>query len=93
MKEFGKEYIKYRRLELGLSLCELSKLTGINESSLCKLEIGVINKLSLAKMIKIASTLGIDLFKLIDLDEDMLVITKYFYDVFKNNELKAKVYE
>ena len=44
-------------------------------------------------MIKIASTLGIDLFKLIDLDEDMLVITKYFYDVFKNNELKAKVYE
>lgn len=93
MKEFGKELIKFRRLELGLSEKELSSLTGIKEDTLCKLELGTIPRVSLAKTINICLVLGIDLFSLLEVDEDLLVIPKYFFDVFNKRNIMAKVYE
>ena len=93
MREFGKELIKCRRLELGLSLEELSKITKISKSCLSKLESGKINKLELINMIKISQALNIDLLKLIDIDDDFLIISKYFYDIHIKNSVSKKVYE
>lgn len=93
MKEFGKELIRCRRLELGLSLDELSKIAKISKSYLSKLESGKISKLGLINMIKISQVLNVDLLKLIDIDEDFLIISKYFYDIHIKNSVSKKVYE
>ena len=93
MKEIRKEYIRVRRLELNLSLNDLSKLTGVPRSCLYNLENGYYKKLSLPNMIRLSSVLGIDLFKLVDVDENFIVISKYFYDIFVGKYIKPKIYE
>lgn len=93
MKEFSKELIRFKRLELGLSLKELSKITKISRSCLSRLETGKLNKLGFVSMIKISQALNIDLLKLIEADNDFLVVSKYFYDIYVRNNVVKKVYE
>ena len=93
MKEFSKELIRFKRLELGLTIKELSKITKISRSCLSKLETGKMKKLGLTSMIKISQALNVDLLKLIEADDKFLIVSKYFHDIYVRNNVIKKVYE
>ena len=81
MKEFAKEYIKFKRLDKNLTLRELCNKTSIDENYLCKIEIGTVDDITVSDAIKICDVLDIDIFKILDTNKDLLIFFRYFKDL------------
>ena len=88
MKENAGTLIKEKRKYLGLTQENLSNLTKINVELIESIENNRVKKIPLSAGIKISKLLKLDLMKLIEPDEEFLVISKYFHEI-KNKEKRG----
>lgn len=82
MKENAGTLIKEKRKYLGLTQENLSNLTKINIELIDSIENNKVEKIPLSVGIKLSKLLKIDLMKLIEPDEEFLVISKYFHEIY-----------
>ena len=82
MKENARTLIKEKRKYLGLTQENLSNLTKINIELIDSIENNKVKKIPLSVGIKISKLLKIDLMKLIEPDEEFLVISNYFHEIY-----------
>jgi len=86
MKENAGTLIKEKRKYLGLTQENLSNLTKINVELIESIENNRVKKIPLSAGIKISKLLKIDLMKLIEPDEEFLVISKYFHEIYNKEK-------
>lgn len=86
MKENAGTLIKEKRKYLGLTQENLSNLTKINVELIDSIENNRVKKIPLSAGIKISKLLKLDLMKLIEPDEDFLVISKYFHEIYNKEK-------
>ncbi|WP_139246970.1 helix-turn-helix domain-containing protein, partial [Lactiplantibacillus plantarum] len=63
--------LKERRLELGLTLDEVGKLTGVGKSTVRKWETGYIENMGRDKIIKLSKALQISPLSILDPDNEL----------------------
>jgi len=86
MKENAGTLIKEKRKYLGITQENLSNLTKINVELIESIENNRVKKIPLSAGIKISKLLKIDLMKLIEPDEEFLVISKYFHEIYNKEK-------
>jgi len=86
MKENAGTLIKEKRKYLGLTQENLSNLTKINVELIDSIENNRVKKIPLSAGIKISKLLKLDLMKLIEPDEEFLVISKYFHEIYNKEK-------
>ena len=87
MKENAGTLIKEKRKYLGLTQENLSNLTKINVELIESIENNRVKKIPLSAGIKISKLLKLDLMKLIEPDEEFLVISKYFHEIYNKEKI------
>lgn len=86
MKEKAGTLVREKRKYLGLTQRNLSNLTKINIELIDAIENNRVEKIPLSVGIKISNLLKIDLLKLIEVDEEFLIISKYFHKLYKKDK-------